>query len=105
MLNLEKARKELEEKNYFEIQKDTAWAWASRSCVSYDFVLEASKDQIVAAYVVAVEFEHEAIEHSALVEKSSSTLLKEIQEAIRPHQEKAIECIENLLQQNMEEKL
>ena len=103
MLNLEKARKELEEKSYHDIQRETAWSWASRAAVNYEFVLEAAKDQKVSAWTQAEEYAHEAIEHASLVEKDGPKLLKEIQDAIKPYQEKAIEHIEKLLEQDLSE--
>lgn len=105
MLNLEEARKKLEEKSYHEIQKETAWTWSSRAVVSYEFVLEASKDQKIASWTVAEEFYHEAIEHAALTEEDAPKLLKEIQDAVHPYQEKAVEHLESLLKQDLSEEL
>ena len=101
MLNLDKARKELEEKSYHDIQRETAWTWASRACVSYEFVLEAAKDQKVSAWTQAEEYAHEAIEHSSLVEHGAPGLLKEIQDAIMPYFHKAAEHIEEILKQDL----
>lgn len=71
MLDLEKARKELSEKTLSEIQKATAWTWASRAVVSFENVLLADKEKKVSVFMAGQEYLHEAIEHASLVDDSS----------------------------------
>lgn len=87
MIKLKEAKEELEKKTYREIQKSTAWTWASRAAASYDNCAKADKDKLV-LWTVAEEFYHEAIEHAALVE-GEEDLVKEVREAVSPYQEKA----------------
>ena len=68
-LKIDKAKEELKEKSYLEIQKSTAWTWASRAAVSYDLAIdEKDLSRKVAVFQVAEEYHHEAIEHAALYE-------------------------------------
>lgn len=62
---------ELKTKSIMDIQKETAYKWASRSIASYK--LGNNKD--------AEEYRHEALEHAALVDDSGG-LLKEISSEI-----------------------
>jgi hypothetical protein len=66
-LKINKAKEELKHKSYLEIQRETAWTWASRSAVSYELAIE-EKDlhRKVSIFQVAEEYHHEAIEHAAL---------------------------------------
>lgn len=91
MLNLEKARKEMEGKSYSQIQTDTAWTWASRASVSYEKVVSAEQDEKIVFWTVAEELYHEAVEHAAL--SGSDSLLKSVREAVQPYQEKAVKSI------------
>jgi hypothetical protein len=88
MLDLDKARKEIKEKTYREIETATAWTWASRACVYYEGVEDSGNT--LWAWTVAEEAYHEAIEHSALAEDDGG-LLKKIKKAVEPYQEKAAE--------------
>jgi hypothetical protein len=88
MLNLEKARKELANKSYGEIQAETAWTWASRACVAYQNINErdVGSDRLV-AWSVAEELYHESVEHAALANVEG--LLGKIREAVKPFQDAA----------------
>lgn len=103
MLNLKDAKEELEKKSYKDIQTETAWKWASRAARSYQVVTEVAMERKLAAWTIAEEFNHEAIEHAALVEDGAVGLLKEIQEAVAPYQEKAFSHLESKFNQDLNE--
>lgn len=86
MLNLEQAQAELRQKNYDQIQEETAWVWGSRAAACFQNVLDGTKDRL-ACWTLAEEYYHEAIEHAAL--STNETLVKEIRVAISSYQEKA----------------
>ena len=71
-LTVEEAKKEVKEKTTEEINKETAFKWASRAIACLEFskeaVDEAEKKEWVAR---ADDFSHEALEHSALVGDAS----------------------------------
>jgi uncharacterized protein (DUF1015 family) len=92
MLKVDEASKELESKSYGQIQKETAWKWASRAAASFLSCKKAKKDEKLVFWTVAEEFYHEAIEHAALVE-SDESLVKEVREAIHSYQEEAAESM------------
>lgn len=88
-LKLDKAKKELKEKSYLEIQKSTAWTWASRAAVSYDLSIEEKDShRKVALFMVAEEYHHEAIEHAALYEDGGD-LLKKVDADLEPYRDRA----------------
>lgn len=63
MVDLEAARKELKEKSLDQIQKETAYKWASRALAARE--LFDQDQQFILDYN---EYVHEALEHAALVE-------------------------------------
>lgn len=83
MLNLEAAKAELLTKSYNDIQKETAWKWASRAAVTFQ---EVVRDPInaLSSWIAAEEYFHEAVEHAALYD--DTTLLAEIRDAVRPYE-------------------
>lgn len=64
MVDLEAARKELNEKSLEQIQKETAYKWASRALAARE--LFDQDQQFILDYN---EYVHEALEHAALVEE------------------------------------
>jgi hypothetical protein len=97
MLRVDEAKKELAEKSYAQIQKETAWKWASRAAAAFDLC----KDEVdlakkVAMYQTAQEFEHEAVEHAALYE-DCGTLLTEIHGQLEPHKDAAVASLNEAL--------
>lgn len=94
MLDLEKARQELSEKNLDQIQKETAITWASRAGVSFQNCL-AAEDLLkaVTCFSIGQEYFHEALEHAALVE--GEDVLSALKQELMPYQEKAAEYIDN----------
>lgn len=82
------AAKELEAKSYNSIQEETAWKWAARAASSYESVKSAfTADRKVELYLLAQEYEHEAVEHAALVD--SNTILEEVRNTLNPYQHDA----------------
>lgn len=92
MLKVDEASKELESKSYGQIQKETAWKWASRAAASYVNCKNAKKDEKLVFWTVAEEFYHEAIEHAALFE-GDETLVSTIRKEIHTYQESAAESM------------
>jgi hypothetical protein len=77
MLDLKKAEKELQEKTYLEIQKSTAYVWASRAIVAYQNGLkEKTLRSKIGWLMVGGEYEHEAIEHASLCEDGGKLVHK-----------------------------
>jgi hypothetical protein len=96
-LKLDKAKEELKEKSYLEIQKSTAWTWASRAAVSYDLAIEEKDNhRKVAVFMVAEEYHHEAIEHAALYEDGGD-LLKKVDAELEPFRDRATADLQNSL--------
>jgi hypothetical protein len=97
MLNIQKAKDELKESSYLEIQKKTAWTWASRAAASYDLAIEEKNThRKVAVFMVAEEYHHEAIEHAALYEDGGD-LLKEVDKELEPFRDRATADLHNSL--------
>lgn len=87
MLDLDRASEELKQKNYKQIQEETAWTWASRACVSYQNCENLEGTEKLVCWTVAEELYHESIEHAAL--SGNDGLLQQIRDAVHPYQEKA----------------
>jgi len=96
-LKIDKAKKELKEKSYLEIQKDTAWTWASRAAVSYELAID-EKDihRKVSIFQVAEEYHHEAIEHAALYEDGGK-LLSKVDRELESYRDRATEDLQDSL--------
>jgi hypothetical protein len=96
-LKVKEAREELGGKSYLEIQKDTAWKWASRGAASYDLSIE-EKDlaRKVAIFSVAEEYYHEAVEHAALYEDGGE-LLGKVDKELEQYRERATADLHNSL--------
>ena len=96
-LKLDKAKEELKEKSYLEIQKQTAWTWGSRAAVSYDLAIEEKDShRKVALFMVAEEYYHEAIEHAALYEDGGE-LLGKVDKELQPYRDRSTADLQNSL--------
>jgi hypothetical protein len=96
MLDLEKARKELGEKNLDQIQKETAIVWASRAAVSFENVLTSTGIKKITCFAVGLEYTNEGYEHAALFEEYD--LLSQIKKELEPYQERAAQDIDKLFE-------
>lgn len=94
MIDLDKARTELSQKNMDQIQKETAYTWASRAIVCYENCLNAKGAQQLAWWSLAEEYGTEAKEHSALVENED--VVSQIKKELTPYQEKAAQFIDKV---------
>lgn len=96
-LKIDEAKQELKDKAYLEIQKETAWKWASRAGASYDLAIE-EKDlcRKVAVFQIAEEFYHEAIEHAALHEDGGD-LVSKVEKELDQYKERATADLQNSL--------
>jgi hypothetical protein len=84
--NTKKAAEELAKANIHQIQSDTAYSWGSRAWVSYTNFIK-SKD--VRWFFDAKEYEHESLEHAALIQAKFPLVLKEIQDKLEPLKKEA----------------
>lgn len=88
-LDLNKARKELADKTLVEVHRETAWTWGSRAVVAFDAVpLTEDLKKRIKAWMLAQEYEHEALEHAALVD-DGGLLVGEVIRAIKAYKERA----------------
>lgn len=95
MLKIEAAKEELSQKSFNDIQKETAWKWASRAAASFEISLTEKGTAKFASFVIGEEYFHEAVEHAALVQ--GEDLTSEIKNQVFPYQEDAADDIEKLL--------
>lgn len=79
MLDVEMAKLELSRKTMNEIQKETAWKWASRAVAAFELSLTKDAGNKICHFFDGKEFMSESLEHAAQV---SSELVKEIDLAI-----------------------
>lgn len=93
-LNVEEALEEIQTKSYREIQEETAVKWGSRAAASYQLVLSVPHQEKLIYWTLAEEYNHESIEHAALVEDETGLLVKQVQLAIKPYQERAVELLD-----------
>jgi hypothetical protein len=85
--DFKKAAEELAKKSLDEIQLATAYTWASRACVAYESYLGESGD--LKWYLDAKEYEHEALEHAALIKRGNAQDYLEIHDKLDRLAEKA----------------
>jgi hypothetical protein len=82
LLDLGKARKELEEKDLLTIERETAKTWGGRAAVSYAFVQEeGDHTEQMRCFWEAETYRAEAVEHAAMTEDAGflAAILKEIE--------------------------
>jgi hypothetical protein len=95
MLELDKARKELSEKNLNQIQRETAITWASRAAISFENCVAAQDGMCaMACWSLGEEYFHEACEHAALV--TEDAFIGQIKNELVPYQDKAAEAMNKL---------
>lgn len=100
-LDINKAQEELKTKTYKDIQKQTAWTWASRAAASYLAVVgETVTMNKVLLVQVAEEYYHEAVEHAALYDDDGS-LLKEINEIIKHLRFTALKIMQSAIENRL----
>ena len=81
------AEDELAHTSYSDIQKETAYKWAARAAASYRNVLTApDKTAKLTTYILSQEYEHEAIEHAALVPLRPEDVVSSIQSLLSEYQ-------------------
>lgn len=86
MFDLKSAAEILSKKNIHQIQTDTAYSWASKAIIAYKN-FNGSKD--IRWFFDAKEYEHEGLEHAALIQAKFPIVLKEIQEKLEPLKKEA----------------
>lgn len=92
MIDLAKAKLELQQKTYASIQEETAWTWASRACVSYQSCVAAEFPAKLALWSLGEEYLHEAIEHAGF-NAVNPNLAQQIRDAVHPFQQGASDCM------------
>lgn len=70
LLDVAKARKELDQKDLLAIERDTALTWGGRAAASYECSLESGSDHAAAmqCFWEAETYRAEAVEHAAMTE-------------------------------------
>jgi hypothetical protein len=69
--DIDAALEEVREKEEIEIEVETAFKWASRSCACYQLYDETNE---VKWLLSAASYENEALEHAAMAKDNASTL-------------------------------
>lgn len=92
MIDLAKAKLELTQKSYAQIQDETAWTWASRACVSYQNCVAEEFPKKLVCWTLGEEYYHEAIEHAAL-NSNNPGLVQQIRDVVHPFQQGASDCM------------
>ena len=95
MLDVEKAKAELEQKSYEQVQISTAWTWGSRACACYQKVVESDPMAKLLWWTMGAEYHTESVEHASQSGDGAPELVKQIQEEIRAYQEKAFADMES----------
>jgi len=91
MLDLDKARKELAEKSYLDIESQTAITWASRAAIMFQAVVTATeRDDAMQKFMRADTYFSEAKEHAAQV---GSIFLEKIEIEVGPYHMDAIDAL------------
>lgn len=71
-LTVDEARKEVQDKTTEDINKETAYKWASRAIACYEFADQSPENDEKNEWALRAEdFRHEALEHAALVGDAS----------------------------------
>lgn len=100
MIDLNKALEELRTKSHQEIEIEAGWNWASRAAAAYTLVTEQTEiSKKFFYFIIATDFNHEAVEHSALPE-DMGVLTKEIQKQLQPYLNKALESLKQGIQKD-----
>jgi hypothetical protein len=94
MLKIEVAKEELSQKNFNQIQTETAWKWASRAAASFENCLTEKGSSKFASFVIGEEYFHEAVEHAALVQ--GEDLTAQVKDEVFPYQQAAADDIDKL---------
>lgn len=97
MLKIAEAKKELSEKTLDQIQRETAWKWASRAVASFENTVDAANEKKLTTFLAGQEYLHEAIEHASLVDDGDGDLVDDVKKAIKKSLNDAIEDVENSL--------
>jgi hypothetical protein len=88
LLDLGKARKELESKDLLQIERDTALTWGGRAAASYAFVLEEEDHaERMRCFWEAETYRAEAVEHAAMSE--DARFVERLTTEIEAHRAKA----------------
>lgn len=88
LLDLGKARKELESKGLLQIERDTALTWGGRAAASYAFVLEEQDHaERMRCFWEGETYRAEAVEHAAMTE--DARFVERITTEIEAHRSKA----------------
>lgn len=92
LLDLPKARKELETKDLLTIERETALTWGGRAAASYGFVLEEGDHaERMRCFWEAETYRGEAVEHAAMTE--DSRFVERLTTEIEGHRAKARELL------------
>lgn len=92
LLDLAKARKELESKDLLQIERDTALTWGGRAAASYAFVLEEPDHaERMRCFWEAETYRAEAVEHAAMTE--DARFVERVTTEIEAHRARARDAL------------
>lgn len=94
LLNVDKARKEIDQKDLLTIERETALTWGSRAAASYDCSLEDSESdhaEAMRCFWEGETYRAEALEHAAMTE--DARLLERITTEIESYRAKARDAL------------
>lgn len=94
LLNLDKARKELDAKDLLTIERETALTWGGRAAASYECALEDAADdhaEAMRCFWEGETYRAEALEHAAMAE--DVRLLERVTQEIEGYRGKARDAL------------
>ena len=108
---VDNAYKEILEKNYDEIQADTAMKWASRALVLYTLIKESEEDldetkrHNLNRLLLGEEYRHEAIEHAGSIEDETygPHIARTVRELMEDARNEALAIVYGLRQESPSE--
>lgn len=99
---MEKALKELREKELLDIEMETAKTWGGRAAASYRLAMETGKlGERIRHIYEGENFRQEALEHASMTEDLD--FLQEIGEEIQEARKEALEVLQGLLTKTTED--
>ena len=82
--DIQAALTEVQTKTHVQIERETAYKWASRAIACYILTQQADDQDPLRWFLDAEDFRHEAVEHAAMSEDNGATL-KRVEGEMMPH--------------------
>lgn len=97
MIDVEKARRELKDRSYEEIQEDTAYTWGSRALAEAQNVITSTTiKEKLRSWTLALEYYTEAVEHAA---SGRDGFLDKIKDELNSDMDAAVTELENFFEE------